>query len=808
MELAISGDKGRLSCFLFMAASFASGMLTRVGAEEREEEAGEDVCVVEVGLPEGGRVSVDGVEYGERRVLRLGGLGAGARLVKLVADLPGGRREEREVLIHRGWVVQVAPEEGDGGRRDLVLQTGPAMVGSCAAFSPSGQLVVAGSTDGSVTIWEAGTAKVLRRFQRGGQWDARPVVSVAFSGSGDYVLALSMWGSVAVWETSTGKLVREFWGVPGGLRSGGGPEGEDRWAEFNGLSAEWVAAVFVGMSKLFGSGPEEGIERARLAVLRMGKHIAVSRSDVVVSSPPWGETAVMWDLSTAQPLGVLRGHTGPIVTVGFSASGRWVLTGSTDGTAILWDAASQERLRTFAGISGLATFGPSDAFVVAESREGGAISWELATGVEVRRWKFDRPAASLTSLAVSPKGDAMLTLWGDTTAVLLDAVTGRRLGELDGHDGVLLHALFSPSGQHIMTVARAGAVLWDTATGEELRVLQSVPPLRFAVVSPWGDGALALIPLFGRTAFVWRPAARERLGSFEGHSEGLACVALSSSGSSVLTGSDGGTVILWDAASERCVQRFEGHGGGVDSVAFSPSGDEILTGSEDKTAILWDAATGRCVRRFEGHGGGVCSVAFSPSGDEILTGSEDKTAILWDAATGRCVRRFEGHGGGVCSVAFSPCGDELVTQDGDGVAVLWDAGTAKRLRAFGGFGAHRFGGVGVGFGRSGQEVIVGSGDGAVRVWDVATGREVAQLLVFSADDWLVVTPEGLFDGSEAGRKRVAYRWGEGLAVVPGEQFAGGLYRPGLLGRILRGERPLPGPVPAPKAGGRQRAGSR
>jgi hypothetical protein len=58
-------------------------------------------------------------------------------------------------------------------------------------------------------------------------------------------------------------------------------------------------------------------------------------------------------------------------------------------------------------------------------------------------------------------------------------------------------------------------------------------------------------------------------------------------------------------------------------------------------------------------------------------------------------------------------------------------------------------------------------------------------------DWLVVTRDGLFDGSLGAREKVRFRLGEGLNVVAVDRFFQDFYRPGLLAAIWRGERPLP-----------------
>jgi hypothetical protein len=51
----------------------------------------------------------------------------------------------------------------------------------------------------------------------------------------------------------------------------------------------------------------------------------------------------------------------------------------------------------------------------------------------------------------------------------------------------------------------------------------------------------------------------------------------------------------------------------------------------------------------------------------------------------------------------------------------------------------------------------------------------------------VVTSEGSYDASEAGRKRIAFRTDGKLDVVTGERYEMEYYRPGLLHKILSGK---------------------
>ncbi|MCR4415247.1 MAG: hypothetical protein NUV77_22725, partial [Thermoguttaceae bacterium] len=87
--------------------------------------------------------------------------------------------------------------------------------------------------------------------------------------------------------------------------------------------------------------------------------------------------------ATGQQEQVFRGHGGAVSAVAFSPDGREVLTGSMDGTAILWDAQTGHKIRTFVGHrSGIfsAVFHPSGEYILTGSIDTTAILWNKATG--------------------------------------------------------------------------------------------------------------------------------------------------------------------------------------------------------------------------------------------------------------------------------------------------------------------------------------------------------------------------------------------------------------------------------------------
>ena len=52
------------------------------------------------------------------------------------------------------------------------------------------------------------------------------------------------------------------------------------------------------------------------------------------------QTARLWDAATGKPIGPPLAHRGTVYDVAYSPDGKTVLTGSADQTARLWDAAT------------------------------------------------------------------------------------------------------------------------------------------------------------------------------------------------------------------------------------------------------------------------------------------------------------------------------------------------------------------------------------------------------------------------------------------------------------------------------------
>src|SRR4051812_23272575 len=74
----------------------------------------------------------------------------------------------------------------------------------------------------------------------------------------------------------------------------------------------------------------------------------------------------------------------------------------------------------------------------------------------------------------------------------------------------------------------------------------------------------------------------------------------------------------------------KGHNGWVRCLALSSDGRLLLTGSNDQSIILWDAISGKELKVFIGHKDEVQSLRFLPNNKMFLSGSANGEVLLWN----------------------------------------------------------------------------------------------------------------------------------------------------------------------------------
>jgi WD40 repeat protein len=460
------------------------------------------------------------------------------------------------------------------------------------------------------------------------------------------------------------------------------------------------------------------------------------------------ETALRQTLPESHVQAVARGHTDAVSLAAFSPDGRWVVTGSFDRTARVWEAATGRCLAELRGHSGwvyCASFSSDNKTVVTASKDDPvARIWEAATGRCLAELRGH--TAPVNWAAFSPDGKSVVTASDDKTARVWETGTGKELAVLRGHQDVLWGAAFSPDGQRIVTGGRdRTGHLWSTRNWQNVSQLHG--DTEFGGMLLFSRDGHWLTTKSGDAVHVWEMKTGRHLTELRGHPSKALAAAFSPGGDLIVTGGDDGTARLWEAATGRSLKELRGHTSKVVSVAFSPDGKLVLTSSWDGTSRIWELSTGQTWKELRGQplGRGLAGHAgFSPDGKWVVT-SGGHEARVWAVKRDDAANELRGHADHLLSAAFSPDGKLIATASKDKTARLWDLRTGQSLRELRG---HTSGVASIGFSRDGRRIVTVSWDNTARIWDSATGESLLELrghtnrvlhASFSPDDSRVAT---------------------------------------------------------------------
>ena len=764
---------------LIAVISLTSFSVNSIFAQDSSRLVPEDTGIVELILPAGSTVKVDGIAYKTQREFEFKPLKRGEIYkTNFEVHFPSEKTSEYKLLVSGGKKIKLAKNDPAVEVPEFVQQNGHSNPVVSVAFSPDGSQIITGSYDSTAILWDTKRRVKLRTFK--GHSDR--IDSVAFSPDGKQILTGSGDATAILWEKATGTKLRTFQGHTSSVNSVVfSPDGNQI---LTGSSDDNMAILWEKSTgtKIRAFQPNT-IGIYSVAFSPGGNQILTGSSD---------GAAILWEKSTGTKIRTFQGHSSGVTSVAFSPDGKQILTGSSDATAILWEKSTGTKLRTFQDhkeIITSAAFSPDGNQILTRSIDGLLILWETANGVKLRVFKLNSKIKIGYPIVFSPDGQLILT-GSDSSAIIMNKADGNITYKLSGKTKNVFSMVSNSNGSQVLTGSWDGiTTLWDLSTGKKLRTFKQSGRIDSVAFSP--DGKQILTGSGDATAILWEKATGTKLRTFQGHTSSVNSVVFSPDGNQILTGSsDDNMAILWEKSTGTKIRAFQPNTIGIYSVAFSPGGNQILTGSSDGAAILWEKSTGTKIRTFQGHSSGVTSVAFSPDGKQILTGSSDATAILWEKSTGTKLRTFQDHKEIITSAAFSPDGNQILTRSIDGLLILWETANGVRLRKFESQKTSCVTFLNSNLNKS--LFVTWSSDDILRLWDTDTGE--LRSLVFNldeVDDWLVATPEGMFDGSKAGMEQIMYRVGKELNVVPVERFFQNYYRPGLLSSILIGQTPLP-----------------
>ncbi|MGZ0166324.1 MAG: protein kinase domain-containing protein, partial [Planctomycetales bacterium] len=283
--------------------------------------------------------------------------------------------------------LKTAKRESD----ETLVAFSPHGIIASAAYSPDGSKIVTGSWDFSARIWNSNTGADLRKLA-GDDGHTGFVNSAVFSpdAAGRWVLTASDDGTAKIWDANTGAMLATITGHEDRVRhatfSKDGTliltSSNDRtariWNFKASAQADGSAKVEATVAQVF-TGHEWAVVSAEFS--DDGKFVITASDD---------NTARIWDAANGKQLSVLAGHTARVTSVAFAPGENptRAVTASQDGAVKLWDTQENKEILTLDGHTREVTsvaFSPDGKYVLTASEDGRAILWLTAP------WKTAAP---------------------------------------------------------------------------------------------------------------------------------------------------------------------------------------------------------------------------------------------------------------------------------------------------------------------------------------------------------------------------------------------------------------------------------
>ncbi len=285
---------------------------------------------------------------------------------------------------------------------------------------------------------------------------------------------------------------------------------------------------------------------------------------------------------------VLEGHQEAVRSLAYSSDGKFLASGSFDGTIRIWDVPS------------------------------GSL-----------KESFNAHDDAIRSIAFSPDGDLLASVSFDQILKIRDLSSGEFQTEIEAHQASINKVLFSPSGDVLYTTSLDNRILmWDVNTGNLVReivnnhdggILSLELSEKAGLLTSGGiDGTIRVYDLQGEdTAY---------LGD---HTGWVYDLAISPDGAEMASCSLDQSVKVWDLINGREKVQLDDCRSAVQTVTYSPDGEFLAAGCADNRIMIWKTGSYQLLNSLEGHQRGVLSLEFSPQADQLASGAADSTIILW-----------------------------------------------------------------------------------------------------------------------------------------------------------------------------------
>jgi small GTP-binding protein len=329
------------------------------------------------------------------------------------------------------------------------------------AFTADGKRLIAGLTNGDISIWDTVEGKKIRVLHA----HNFPVHSVAIRDDGGVLISGSR--DLKVWHLSDGELLSAYQGHTGPIRgiaitkkgdlaiSGS----DDTTIRVWDLVKKTCVGVLAGHTR-----PVLGV-----AVAEDGKYFASCSSDMPIR---------IWNLLEGTCLSILEGHTQPILSIVTTRDGRFVISASKDKTIRIWNIEKGDCIAILRGHEDQVfeiRIAADDRTMISSSADGTVRIWDIAVFIS-EDYALTKGSLEIEQISTQKYTNAKVLLVGDSgvgKTGLAYRLTQNTYVSTDSTDGVWATQLKLPHSLNTNDTERE-IWLWDFAGQADYRLIHQL----------------------------------------------------------------------------------------------------------------------------------------------------------------------------------------------------------------------------------------------------------------------------------------------------------------------------------------------
>jgi len=471
-------------------------------------------------------------------------------------------------------------------------------------YSPRAKMLVSGSRDKTVIVWDSERWKAHRTIAT-----LEGIESAGFLAEGACIYSGGEHGRIRLWSVASGKEITQ--------EQEPGLETDEIVNILHHAHLPYLISVHADQVLNFHTFPsidtpwtEETIEPLHIFRRVSGTHdevidmayvgrdkslLALNTNSEDIRIVTLTESNARDDTTQGRyfgaDVGLLKGHEDIVICLDVDWSGHWLVTGAKDNTARLWRLDPENDSYTCAAV------------LTGHAESLGAIALPH-TAPQESSAAYSDPLSHPPAYIVTGSQDRTIKRWDITEMKKLRAKYTRK-----AHDKDINAIDIDPSG-----------TLFASASQD-------------------------------RTVKIYSAAEGEAIGVLRGHRRGVWTVKFASKESQVpnsgnkgliATGSGDKTVKIWSLADYSCLLTLEGHSNSVLKLAWLPyrpvdardkRGPQVASAAGDGLVKVWDSVSGETMSTLDNHTDRVWALIAHPTTGALVSGGGDSVITFWQDTT-------------------------------------------------------------------------------------------------------------------------------------------------------------------------------